>query len=239
MRVAIVLTAALLVTAAPAAARPRTDTPIAPPAHAFSAMHGRALALGDSGMGVRKLRRDLVQLGYLPPLAFGPNYDERVMHAVTALQKWENLPRDGAFGKSTRRAIRHLRVPRPELHLKRKVRAEVLLDRQLLLIIHGDHVIRTIPISSGAGGLTHAGTFSIYSKAETSWSKKFKVWLPWASYFDGGIAFHGYPDVPVVAASHGCVRVPPKFAREVYNLLPLGTRVDVIETSMKAAPTVT
>ena len=58
-------------------------------------------------------------------------------------------------------------------------------------------------------------------------------------YFDGGIAFHGYPDVPVVAASHGCVRVPPKFAREVYNLLPLGTRVDVIETSMKAAPTVT
>ena len=231
MRVATGITAALLVAAFPAAAPARTDAPTPKRVRAFTAAHGRTLSLGVRGKDVRRLRRDLVRLGYLPPRAFGPTYDERVMHAVTALQKWENLPRDGSFGPSARRAIRHLRVPRPELRLDRKVRAEVLLDRQLLLVIHGDHVIRTVPISSGVGGLTPPGTYSIYSKAPSSWSKRFKVWLPWASYFNAGIAFHGYPDVPVTAASHGCVRVPLKFAREVYNLLPLGTRVDVITTS--------
>jgi lipoprotein-anchoring transpeptidase ErfK/SrfK len=153
------------------------------------------------------------------------------MHAVTALQKWENLPRDGTLGKGTRRALRRLRMPRPEFRLNRPVRAEVLLDRQLLLVIHGDHVVRTLPISSGAGGATPTGTYRVYSKSPNSWSKRYEVWLPWASYFNAGIAFHGYPDVPVVAASHGCVRVPLKFARELYNLLPLGARVDVIATS--------
>lgn len=231
MRIATGITAALLVAALPAAAPARTDAPAPKTARAFTAAHGRTLSLGVSGKDVRRLRRDLVQLGYLPPRAFGPNYDERVMHAVTALQKWENLPRDGTLGASARRAIRHLRMPRPELHLNRRVRAEVLLDRQLLLIVHGDHVIRAVPISSGAGGGTPAGTYSVSSKAQSSWSKRFKVWLPWASYFNDGIAFHGYPDVPVVAASHGCVRVPLKFAREVYELLPVGTRVDVITTS--------
>lgn len=230
MRIAIVITAAMLVFASPAGARPGHAQP-PKTAQAFTAAHGRTLTLGVRGKDVRRLRRDLVRLGYLPPRAFGPNYDERVMHAVTALQKWENLPRDGAVGRSTRRAIRRLRLPRPELQLNRRVRAEVLLDRQLLLVIHGDHVIRAVPISSGVGGGTPAGRYRIYSKAPSSWSKRFKVWLPWASYFNAGIAFHGYPDVPVVAASHGCVRVPLKFAREVYNLLPLGARVDVISTS--------
>jgi hypothetical protein len=223
--------AALLIAAFPAGAFARLDGPVPKSMRAFSAAHGRTLSLGDRGKGVRDLRRDLVRLGYLPPRAWGPNYDERVAHAVTALQKWENLPRDGTFGKSARRAIRRQRVPRPELRLDRRVRAEVLLDRQLLLIIHGDHVIRALPISSGALGGTPAGTFRVYSKSPNSWSKRYKVWLPWASYFFDGIAFHGYPDVPVVAASHGCVRVPLKFAREVYRLLPVGTRVDVIMTS--------
>lgn len=230
MRIAIVITAATLAFAPAAGARPG-HPPLPKPTHAFTAAHGRTLALGARGKDVRRLRRDLVRLGYLPPRAFGPNYDERVMHAVTALQKWENLPRDGSVGSGTRRAIRRLRVPRPELQLNRRVRAEVLLDRQLLLVIHGDHVIRALPISSGAGGATPPGRYSIYSKAPSSWSKRYKVWLPWASYFNAGIAFHGYPDVPAVAASHGCVRVPLKFARELYNLLPLGARVDVIATS--------
>lgn len=232
MRLVTAATVVLLTAALPAGASARTDAPSPKPVRAFTAKHGRTLTLGMSGKDVRGLRRDLVRLGYLPPRAFGPNYDERVMHAVTALQKWENLTRDGTLGAGARRAIRRLRTPRPELHLKRRVRAEVLLDRQVLLIIHGDHVIRTFPISSGAGGLTPPGTYTVYSKAVSSWSKRFKVWLPWASYFNAGIAFHGYLDVPVYAASHGCVRVPLKFAREVYELLPAGARVDVITTSL-------
>ena len=231
MRAATGLIAALLIAAFPAGAGAHPGVPVTHRVQAFTAAHGRSLSLGAQGKDVRRLRRDLVRLGYLPPRAFGPTYDDRVAFAVTAFEKWENLPREGIFDKRARRTIRHLHVPRPELQLNRKVRAEVLLDRQLLLVIHGDHVIRTVPISTGAGGLTPAGTYSIYSKSPSSWSKRFKTWLPWASYFNEGIAFHGYPDVPVYAASHGCVRVPLKFAREVYELLPPGARVDVITTS--------
>lgn len=231
MRAPTSIAVALVVAAIPSAALARPDAPAPERQLAHTAAHGRVMKLGTRGGDVRKLRRDLVRLGYLPPRAFGPNYDDRVVLAVTALQKWANLPRDGTLRRNTRIAIRSRRVPRPELRLRRRVRAEVLLDRQLLLIIHGDRVIRVVPISTGAGGATPAGTYRVYSKSPNSWSKKYKVWLPWASYFNEGIAFHGYPDVPVYAASHGCVRVPVKFAREVYRLLPQGTRVDVITTS--------
>jgi hypothetical protein len=231
LRAATGITAALLMAALPAGAAAHPGVPVPQRAQAFTTANGRVLNLGVRGHDVRRLRRDLVRLGYLPPRAFGPNYDDRVAFAVTALEKWENLPREGTFHRRDRRAIRRLRAPRPELQLNRRVRAEVLLDRQLLLIIHGERVIRTVAISTGVGGGTPAGAYTVSSKSPNSWSKRFKTWLPWASYFNQGIAFHGYPDVPVYAASHGCVRVPPKFAREVYNLLPVGTRIDVITTS--------
>ena len=229
MRLATWITAALLVAAFPAGAHARTDTPAPKIAHAFTAAHGRTLRLGFHGKDVRRLRRDLIRLGYLPPRAFGPTYDDRVAFAVTAFEKWENLPRDGAFSKSARRVIRHLHVPRPELRLSRRVRAEVLLDRQLLLIIHGDHVIRTVPISSGVGGLTPPGTYRVYSKSPSSWSNRFKVWLPWASYFRGGVAFHEFGSVPSYAASHGCVRVNHYDAEMLFGFAVTGTPVDVFD----------
>ena len=40
-----------------------------------------------------------------------------------------------------------------------------------------------------------------------SWSVPFSTWMPWASYFVGGIAFHAYGSVPSYPASHGCIRM--------------------------------
>ena len=54
----------------------------------------------------------------------------------------------------------------------------------------------------------------------------YKVWLPWASYFVGGVAFHESPDVPTQPASHGCVRVPPYDAKWLYDHAPIGTAGD-------------
>ena len=67
-----------------------------------------------------------------------------------------------------------------------------------------------------------------YRREQRSWSYSYRVWLTWAAYFNRGIAFHGYRTVPVYAASHGCVRVPFPFARELYAFARLGTRVDVL-----------
>ena len=55
----------------------------------------------------------------------------------------------------------------------------------------------------------------------------FQTWLPYASYFNNGIAFHEYPDVPTFPASHGCVRVPSPEAKCLYKFAALGTVVVV------------
>ena len=72
-------------------------------------------------------------------------------------------------------------------------RIEVLLDRQLALLIENDRVDRIVHISTGAPGRsTPIGSFHVTRKERYSWSVPFKVWMPWASYFTGGIAFHEY-----------------------------------------------
>jgi lipoprotein-anchoring transpeptidase ErfK/SrfK len=48
-----------------------------------------------------------------------------------------------------------------------------------------------------------------------------------SSYFNGGDAIHGYPEVPSYAASHGCLRVPIPDAPTIYAWVTMGTPVDV------------
>jgi lipoprotein-anchoring transpeptidase ErfK/SrfK len=48
--------------------------------------------------------------------------------------------------------------------------------------------------------------------------------MPYASYFVGGYALHEGA-VPTSPASHGCVRLPPGDAAEVYRFATIGTAV--------------
>jgi lipoprotein-anchoring transpeptidase ErfK/SrfK len=105
----------------------------------------------------------------------------------------------------------------------------VQLRRQLALLIDDNRVVRAVHISSGSGGRTPTGSFHVYRKERYSWSVPFKVWLPWASYFTGGIAFHEYPVVPTYAASHGCVRVNHYDAQILFGFAEQGTPVDVFD----------
>ena len=66
------------------------------------------------------------------------------------------------------------------------------------------------------------GHFHVASRERMSYSRPFKVWMPWALYFHGGIALHEYPDVPPYAASHGCVRMPASEARGTCGCGPQG-----------------
>jgi lipoprotein-anchoring transpeptidase ErfK/SrfK len=105
----------------------------------------------------------------------------------------------------------------------------VQLRRQVALLIEGNRVIRAVHVSSGAGGRTPQGSFRVYRKERYSWSVPFKVWLPWASYFTGGIAFHEFGSVPTYAASHGCIRVNHYDAPMLFGFAESGTRVDVFD----------
>jgi hypothetical protein len=63
--------------------------------------------------------------------------------------------------------------------------------------------------STGKQGYeTLAGDWTIQRKYLRDWSVPYKLWLPYASYFVGGYAFHEYPAIPAFPASHGCVRTP-------------------------------
>ncbi len=98
------------------------------------------------------------------------------------------------------------------------------MNAQVALLINAKgKVERAIHVSTGAGGRTPQGDFRVYRKETMSWSVPFSVWLPLASYFTGGIAFHSYPDVPGYAASHGCVRTPAPEAPVMYAFAKIGT----------------
>jgi len=185
----------------------------------------------DPTVAVRALQEALADLGYLPAEAVDGVAGEQTRFAVVAFQKWEGLGRDGVVGPMTRAALARAKRPTPRSPGGGR-RIEVLLDRQLALVVEGGRVVRTITVSSGAAGTpTPTGSYAVFRKEERSWSVPFSVWLPWASYFVGGVAFHEYADVPPFPASHGCVRVPRYDARWLYGVATNGTKVVVLGSS--------
>ena len=106
-------------------------------------------------------------------------------------------------------------------------RVEIYRDLGVLLMVEDGEVVRVVHTSTGAGGVTPVGEFSVYAKSLYSWSVPFQVWMPYAAYFRGGIATHQSPDVPSYPASHGCVRLPEGEADRVYRFVDVGTPVAV------------
>jgi lipoprotein-anchoring transpeptidase ErfK/SrfK len=183
-------------------------------------------------MTVLQVQRRLVKLGYLPQGAATDRFDQRTLSAVIAFQKWEGLTRDGIPGPETQQALLVAKRPKPST-TGSGTRVEVLLDRQVALVIRAGRVLRTVHVSTGKRGYaTPTGRFQVTRKSRRSWSVPYRVWMPWATYFVRGIAFHQARSVPVTPASHGCVRVTAGDARWLYALTPVGTKVRVIARSV-------
>jgi L,D-transpeptidase catalytic domain/Sporulation and spore germination/Putative peptidoglycan binding domain len=186
------------------------------------------------GPSTRELQWLLVDLGFLDPSGATGVVDDRTTVAVLEFEKWVGLPRDGALEPATVRALQRATRPRPVTRGPGR-RVEILLDRQLALLVEAERVLRAVHISSGAGGATPTGRFRVYRKERLSWSVPFSVWMPWASYFVGGMALHEYPIVPVYPASHGCVRVNRYDAPFLYEFATHGTPVIVLWSSQGSA----
>jgi lipoprotein-anchoring transpeptidase ErfK/SrfK len=192
----------------------------------LAALSAAALAPAASAAAAPSLSSRLATLSYLP----SPSPSSSELHfAIIAFQKQAGLSRDGVAGPQTLAALKKANRPQPSFTGAGR-RAEVSLGKQLLYLIRAGVVVRTIPISSGRPGLeTVRGSFHIQSQFRMSYSKPYQSWMPYASYFYGGYALHGYPDyeVPTYPASHGCVRIPMDFAYEVYHFLQVGDPVRV------------
>jgi peptidoglycan hydrolase-like protein with peptidoglycan-binding domain len=214
----------------------------APPEHAIVSTEGRLVTVlrmggrpaswrgrsGEKGYlySTRGVQLRLWQLGYLSRAGVNGSLDYATSQALTAFQGWEGLARTGTVTGETQVAL--VRADRPRGRSGRSGRSvEIHRDRGVLLMIENGLVERVVHTSTGAGGATPSGTFRVYRKELMSWSIPFSVWMPYASYFVGGIAMHEYPHVPEYPASHGCVRLPAGEASRVFRFAEVGTPVHV------------
>jgi lipoprotein-anchoring transpeptidase ErfK/SrfK len=136
--------------------------------------------------------------------------------AIMAFQKVNGLSADGVVGPATLAALAAPAVP--ALKGGPATRIEVDLTKQVLYLVKGDALVRTLPVSSGngatyatAGGgtaraLTPVGTFTIERRIVGERHAPLGV-LYDPLYFHKGWAIHGSNSVPAYPASHGCVRV--------------------------------
>ena len=188
-------------------------------------------AVGDSGPGVRAMQEDLARLTYLAPRFVNGSFDAATWQAVVGFQGYSRLERTGVATALTVASL--MRAERPQArHVDGAAHVEVDLDRQVMMLVHGSGVVtRLIHISSGITGNTPAGSYTVIRKERMSWSKPFKAWLPYASYFFEGFAMHEFPEVPEYAASHGCVRIPAGDAAAVYAFTEMGMPVILYHSS--------
>lgn len=185
----------------------------------------RAVA-GEQGYlyTVRGIQLRLWKLGYLARASVTGTSDYVTEQALLAFQGWNDLGRTGTVTGETQLALFRAATPRPATHRSGR-RIEIHRDRGVLLMIEDNEVRRAVHTSTGAYGGTPSGSYRVYRKELMSWSVPFSTWMPYASYFVGGIAMHEYPDVPSYPASHGCVRLPDGEAHRVYAFAEYGTPV--------------
>ena len=186
-----------------------------------------SLSSGSRGPSVRVLQSELRALHYVVPLSGA--YDEATARAVTAFRKLTGLARTSSTNRSFFRRLQHgggafhVRYRRDGRHV------EADLTRQVLAEIEpGGRVHAIYEMSSGKPSTpTVVGRFQVYSKTPGVNAKG----MVDSNYFIRGYAIHGYPEVPVYAASHGCLRVPIPNAAAIYAWVRLGTPVDVYNES--------
>jgi hypothetical protein len=217
-----------------------TLAPLGPQEHVAVAVAGRFLTMqrlgvrprplgaepGEEGYrySLRGVQRRLAMLGYLDELDVTGSPDYLTEQALLAFQSWEGLVRTGTVTGETQLALVDAARPKPKRPGAGR-HVEIFRDLGVLLMVERGEVVRAVHASAGAGGATPAGDFRVYVKSLMSWSVPFEVWMPYASYFRGGIAMHQSPNVPSYPASHGCVRLPEGEAERVYEFAEVGTPV--------------
>ena len=106
-------------------------------------------------------------------------------------------------------------------------RVIVSLSDQLAFLYRGDELAAVTTISSGREGHeTPTGIFPILGKTPMHHSKKYEnAPMPFTQFIDTyGIALHAGM-IPGRPASHGCVRLPAKFAAKLYGVTTVGSTV--------------
>lgn len=175
---------------------------------------------------VRTVQERLAALKFLPASQIDGKLGPRTKHAISAFQQWSGLTPDGIAGPQTLAKLRAAATPAPGKTGPAR-RIEIYRTKGITMLIEGGKVNRVIHSSAGKRGYeTPTGNYRVVRKVLMDWSRPYKAWMPYASYFIGGYALHE-GTVPTYPASHGCVRLPAGDAADVYRFATVGTAVIV------------
>lgn len=186
---------------------------------------GKALTLGSSSPRVLAAQKRLQSLGYFSPTPDG-SFGGGTRQAVWALQKVAGLPRTGQIDAATKQALDKGVRGNPSISSG----LEIDIARQVMYVVRGGSLVRTMNISSGNGemfkyptkkdkdgkptewdtqkAVTPTGSFSMYMSRNKNHESTLELGTMYRpAYFNEGIAVHGSGSVPAHPASHGCVRV--------------------------------
>jgi len=111
------------------------------------------------------------------------------------------------------------------------VQVVIAIRQQQALVYRGDRLVGVSTVSTGAPGYeTPLGTFTILEKKVFHRSNLYSnapmphmQRLTW-----GGVALHA-GQLPGYPASHGCIRLPSGFARQLFDLTAMGGTVLVVD----------
>lgn len=111
------------------------------------------------------------------------------------------------------------------------------LPEHLTLWVNGALQMSNVPVNTGAPGAnTTDGTFAVFEHVRASDMKGTNPTgstyndptVPWASFFNGGDALHGFVRAQYgFPQSNGCVEMPITLAAKVWPYTPIGTLVTV------------
>ena len=192
------------------------------------------IAVGARGPAVRLLQDELARLRYEVPVS--GYFDEATARAVLALRKVIGLERIESANARIFQLLQHgagrfrVRYRGDGNHVEADLSKQVLVE-----IERGGRVRRIFTMSSGKPSTpTVLGRFRVYSKTPGTNSHG----MVDSNYFIRGYAIHGYAEVPVYAASHGCLRIPIPNASAVFAWVQLGYPVDVYTDNGRGSRTV-
>lgn len=111
-------------------------------------------------------------------------------------------------------------------------------DTQSLAVYDGDQVVATSNVSTGKPGhATPTGIFTIIEKQKYHESNLYdSAPMPFMQRITwSGVALHESKSVPRRPASHGCVRLPHGFAKELYGMTQTGVPVIIADAPLTPA----
>src|SRR5215472_1879178 len=221
------------------AARPAT------PSHAAAAGEGPAgasssaspspapplvLRPGMKGQSVRLLQQRLAALKYYPGRVNG-RFGRNTLEAVWAFQETQGLHPRNAVDSAMQQALASPRPPKVLVPHGGRLRIEVNLKDQVLVLYKRNHVVLVSHVSS-AGGYYYCSTNGCGNAITPTGDFTTLSFMPgWVSaplgemynpvFFIGTLfAIHGDTRVPRRPASHGCVRIPTHIAAFFHTLVP-------------------